>query len=131
MRTVIILRGLPGSGKSSIVKFFEPCGYVSMDLFWTRGSTEYKFDYTKLGEAVEWTHKQFTSLLDEFTHHTVVVDNISYKKEHFQFFLDEAKKRDCRIHILHVERPLNELSSVHGVPFETITRQAEQWERYL
>lgn len=126
-RTVIILRGLPGSGKTSIVKYFEPCGYVSMDLFW---GEDYAFDHTKLREAVEWTHKKFTALLDSFEHQTIVVDNVSYKKEHFAFYLDEAKKRDCRVHVLHLERPLNELSSVHGVPFDTILRQAESWELY-
>jgi len=128
MRTVIILRGLPGSGKSSIVKYFEPCGYVSMDLFW---GEQYKFDRTRLREAVEWTHNRFISMLDEFTHETIVVDNVSYKKEHFAFYLDEAKKRDCRVHVLHVERPLNELSNIHGVTFDTVSRHVEQWERYL
>ena len=133
MKTVVILRGLPGSGKSTIAALFQPCALVSMDLYWTFDGKEYKFDYTKLKEAVQWTHDQFVHYLDsqDLAHQRIVVDNVSYKKEHFQFFLDEAKKRDCLIHVVHIERPLDELQSKHGVPFDTITRQAEQWERYL
>lgn len=143
--TVIILRGLPGSGKSSVARFLEPCGYVSMDLFWTNDGEPYRFDYDRMEEAIEWTRRVFVDHLDaKFPlsetaigmpvnsprFDTVVVDNVNYARRHYQFFLDEAAKRGCRVHILHVERALGDLSNTHGVSHEHVAKQADKWEKH-
>jgi predicted kinase len=130
MKTVIILRGLPGSGKSTVAKFFEPCTVISMDKFWTRGGRDYKFDYAQLEEAIKWTHQRFMTRLtdEEIPAETIVVDNVSYGRAHYQFFLSEAKARGHVVHVVHIERPLDELNNVHRVPDEQIARMAAKWE---
>lgn len=132
-RHVIILRGLPGSGKTFFSNLIRASYVISMDHFWTKDGQPYKFDYGRLGEAIQWTHDQFMEILHnedaELEH--IIVDNVSYAKEHFQFFVDEAKKAEACVHIVHIERPLNELDSKHGVPEDKILQMAEKWEHIL
>lgn len=130
MKTVVILRGLPGCGKSTVMGLLYPCAIVSMDLFWTRGGKRYKFDYTKLEEAIQWTHQQFLDYLDsaDIYHPKIVVDNVSYAWDHYKFFYEEAKKRGCMVHVIHVERRMDELQSSHGVSPEKIAQMASKWE---
>lgn len=130
-KTVVILRGLPGSGKTSLSKMFRAHQYISMDLFWTRGATPYKFDYEKLPEAIRWTRTQFSNALNSAGADLIVVDNTNYAKQHFQYFLDEADRVGATVHIVHVERPLEDLSNQHGVPEDKVLQMAEKWEHVL
>lgn len=132
---VVILRGLPGSGKSSVASLLRAHYYISMDLFWTKDGEPYKFDYNRLEEAIQWTHLQFIQALCGPIDPTaqqpklIVVDNVSYALEHFRFFEEEAKKVGARVHVVHVERPLKELFSSHNVLKDKIIEMADKWER--
>jgi predicted kinase len=130
MKTVIILRGLPGSGKSTVGELFESHYNVSMDHFWTKDGEEYAFDYSRLAEAIEWTQQRFLTFLRSGPPDLIIVDNVSYAKEHFQFFIDEAKKHDAVVHVVHVERPLDELNSLHDIPRGKVMVMAAKWEPY-
>lgn len=133
-KVVVILRGLPGSGKSTFSKFFKKHHYISMDLFWTKDSGDFKFDYDRLQEAIEWTHNKFLHALyndHPATPRLIVVDNVNYAMKHFQFFVDAAKAAGAQIHYIHVERPLGDLSNNHGVSEEKIFSMAEKWEHIL
>lgn len=132
-KTVIILRGLPGSGKSSFSDLLDPHHLVSMDLFWTKDGSAYNFDYGRLKEAIEWTHQQFIdAILDRSPESSplIVVDNVSYAKMHYEFFYETAMKHGCRVHVVHVERPITEciLSTKHDVPPDKIRAMAAKWE---
>lgn len=133
MKTVIILRGLPGAGKSSVAKLFRRHIQISMDLFWTRDGRPYKFDYTRLREAIEWTHRQFSNALGAGAIGTdlIVVDNVNYALEHFQFYVDEARAAGAIVHFVHVERPIGDLMNSHGVPDDKVLQMAEKWEHIL
>jgi hypothetical protein len=128
MKTVIILRGLPGSGKSTFMGLLHPCSIVSMDLFWTRGGQAYNFDYNKLSEAIKWTQDKFIWYLNDPGTSRIVIDNISYAWDHYKFFYEKAKEAGCMVHVVHIERRMDELDSKHGVPKEAIERQAANWE---
>jgi len=128
MKTVVILRGLPGSGKSSVSRLFDHHKYVSMDEFWTKDGEPYKFDYARLAEAIQWTHDRFIAALAAPRDGLIVVDNVGYLKEHFKFFIEAAKARGAVVHIVHIERPLDELTSHHDVPSEKILEMAAKWE---
>jgi predicted kinase len=133
MKTVVIMRGLPGSGKSAVADLMQIHHRISMDHFWTKDGQPYSFNYSKLGEAIDWTHRQFISALEDTMTgiDLIVVDNVNYAKEHFQFFVDEAKKHGARVHFVHVERPLDELDNSHGVPEEKVLQMAEHWDHIL
>jgi tRNA uridine 5-carbamoylmethylation protein Kti12 len=127
-KSVIILRGLPGSGKTTFLNFLVAYTHISMDKFWTKDGEEYKFDYHKLSEAIQWTQDQFLKALDAESTLPIVVDNVSYAYEHYRFFVEEAKKRNIPVHIVHIERPLQECRNSHGVPADKVEQMAEKWE---
>ncbi len=53
MKTLYIVRGLPGSGKSSLAKKVSESVY-SADDFFTNKKGEYNFNAKLLGKAHEW-----------------------------------------------------------------------------
>jgi predicted kinase len=133
MPIVVILRGLPGSGKSSVADLFRTHYRISMDQFWVRDGREYKFDYSQLDEAIKWTQDQFLKALTLCgpLPQLIVVDNVNYAKDHFQFFVDEAKKVGANVYFVHIERTLDELKNHHNVPEEKVLEMAEKWEHIL
>ena len=81
--TMIILRGLPGSGKSTIARELETTfpGAVtcSADQFFLSESGEYNFDASLLGEAHKWCQARAEETCREGTN-ILVVDNTNVKK---------------------------------------------------
>jgi hypothetical protein len=103
-----------------------------MDLFWTKDGDEYAFSYDKLQEAIGWVHDQFRQALDDDSPESsplVVVDNVSYDPAHYAFFKDYAEEQGCRVHIVHIERPVEDciVSTKHGVPADKIRTMAKNW----
>jgi hypothetical protein len=61
----------------------------------------------------------------------IVVDNVNYALDHFQFFVDEARAANAIVHFVHIERPLDDLASSHGLSEEKVLQMAEKWEHIL
>jgi len=58
MKNLILVRGIPGSGKSTISKLLRGA-HLETDMFFTNPETgEYKFDYLKIKEAHAWCQRQ-------------------------------------------------------------------------
>ena len=55
MKKLILLRGLPGSGKSTFAKSIsnESTGHIESDMFFVKDG-EYKFDGSKIKDAHNW-----------------------------------------------------------------------------
>jgi predicted kinase len=51
MNEVIVLSGMPGSGKSHYTRGLKDIEVFSADHFFINADGEYKFDHTKIGEA--------------------------------------------------------------------------------
>lgn len=74
MRQVVIMRGIPGSGKTTLHKSRYPgAAVVSADHFFERGG-KYEFDPTKIGDAHRTCLRDFLAELERGTD-LVVVDN--------------------------------------------------------
>lgn len=127
MPNCIILRGLPGSGKSS---FAHQIGawIVSEDEFFTKNG-EYKFDKTMLVHAHGFCFVKFCDYIDQ-NRPDICVDNTNTTKKEYQRYVDYAKDHGYNVTILTVETDLTdeELAkrNVHGVPIETIKRMRER-----
>lgn len=128
--------------------------HISMDKFWTKDGQPYKFDRSRLQEAIDWTQKQYLEALpnaktviilrglpgsgkssvaqlfadkgDDF----IVVDNTHTRAMEMEFYIKRAEEEEIRVHILHVERGLYEaaFASTHDVPWEKMTEMASRWE---
>ena len=96
-RTMIVLRGLPGSGKSTIVRrleeIFPEVVTCSADQFFVSASGDYDFDVSLLGEAHSWCQsKAEQACLNRAN--ILIVDNTNVKRwEMVPYFKIASKHR--------------------------------------
>lgn len=129
IRTVIIMRGLPGSGKSTVAKLFDG-DVVSMDDFWTKDGQPYKFDKARINEAVQWTHDRFIELMDKDAE-LIVVDNTNTQKWEYEWFKTQAEEMGYIVHLVEAQRTVLDCHAAckHPVPFHKLMEMAERFER--
>jgi predicted kinase len=126
---VIILRGLPGSGKSTFTSKMEGVvKVVSADhYFHINDDQVYRFDPSKLGAAHAYCLRTFVNTLTkEDWVDTLVVDNTNCSAVEIApyYALAQAYGVDCTIVHINTNLSDEELSdrNVHGVPVATIAR---------
>ncbi len=136
---VIIMRGVPGTGKSTYIKNNFPGAFVcSADKFFVTGNDEYVFNAAQLGAAHKWCMRQFVDTIikpyQEFKNLSnpeyVVVDNTNTTTlEWFPYFrVAEAFGAEVSIVELHPKDIEICRRNVHNVPFETIKKMAARFE---
>lgn len=127
MKHVIILRGLPGSGKTSFVRdVLMPDAHIEADQFFEDEKGKYVFDESKLGIAHKDAMKRFESALEEGKE-KIVVSNTSSKKSEFWPYVRKAKEKGYRVSVMVMEN-YHEGKDVHGTPGEVIERFRENFE---
>jgi len=130
---LILIRGLPGSGKSSLAKRFDgPC-FAADDYFTVDG--EYRFNPSGLKEAHAQCQRQTAeSLVDRRMPAynrgiTVVANTFSCLWEMEPYF----EIAECRLYVIDLfdggltDEELFE-RNVHGVPLKTISDMRARWE---
>ncbi|XP_044537679.1 NEDD4-binding protein 2 [Gracilinanus agilis] len=138
-QTLVLLRGLPGSGKSFLArKLLEenPNGVIlsSDDFFYKNG--QYQFDGNLLGEAHEWNQKRAKEALEKKVS-PVIIDNTNLQAWEMKPYIILSQKYKYKIHFREPDtwwkfKP-KELArrNVHGVTKEKIVRMLEHYERYV
>lgn len=131
---VLIMRGLPGSGKSSLAKALLPdeCTYgrcSADDYFMVRG--QYCFNSTLLPNAHAACFRKFMGELKGLTPF-IIVDNTNIKKSWYSRYVLEAKKAGYLVATVTVEewnpRVLSKRNK-HKVPLSTLIEMAKSFER--
>lgn len=112
-KVLIILRGLPGSGKTSFAKMMWPEAVIcEADQFFYIGG-EYKFDRSKLKEAHKWCYTVASHLMNNGKPQ-VVVSNTSTTEKELEPYLELANQYGYKVVSLIVENRHGN-KSVHGV----------------
>ena len=126
---LILVRGLPGSGKTTLSKLLSSNGkypVYSVDEYFTDSDGNYSFDYAKnylaykaCEENVETAILSNTEII--FVDHTFTID---WEMEpYFKF----TKKYDCLLHVITVEN-YHGKENVHQVSKEQILKMAEKYK---
>ena len=116
-----LVRGLPGSGKSTYAKKIG-CFHVEADMYHCRNG-EYQFDVSHSRFGHNWCQKTAFFAMEQGM--DVVVSNTFTQKWELQPYLDFAVKTGHKVTIL---RMTNNYGTVHGVPEETMQKMRSRFE---
>lgn len=130
MKTLILLRGLPGAGKTTLAKKLTPYNYCA-DYYIEQQAYEHNTTYFKIWkETVDKAHTICRNTIKEWMiqeQELIVVHNVFSTKRSMQFYLDLAKYYNYMVNVLTVER-IHSGKSVHSVPRYTIEKMIDQWQ---
>ena len=146
-----ILRGLSGTGKSTLAKNLEAMIgnmnskyrrkynikskiFSTDDLFMVDG--EYQFDPSKLGEYHAKNLENATQFMVEQKDSGVshcIIDNTNTQSWEYEKYVEAAKENGFMVQIISIawkreDIPLYAERNSHGVPEEAIQRMADRWE---
>lgn len=121
MSTLYIVRGLPGSGKSTYAKSLG-IPHFEADMYFMQDG-EYKFNASLLHHAHMWCYNRVAELLDVGV--DVVVSNTFTTVKEMKNYLNVAKMYNCNVVIVEVK---TQYGSIHNVPEETIAKMKARWQ---
>jgi len=139
MKTAIIMRGLPGNGKSTIAGMLatssrtEKSVICSADYYHTAPDGSYHWKPENMGKAHEFCRETFKNAVDAGTP-LVIVDNTNTKPSEFEFYANYGKANGYWV----VEVTVGDASTksienskkynTHNVPEETIEGMARRFQ---
>lgn len=134
-KTVVILRGCPGAGKSSFAKWLKERSpssntvIVSTDHFFEQDG-KYLFDPTRLKEAIRSCYQAFSVAMRDQGVDTVIVDNTNTRSSDFAYFEFVGRKHGFKVVHLIVENRHGSLS-LHNVPYRKVREFADRFQVQL
>ncbi len=135
MSEVIILRGLPGSGKSTWAKINYPKAPICSADNWFVKEGKYKFNPKEIGMAHEACMEEFLmqTLLSGIDPPTVIVDNTNIELWELSPYLSVAKACGHSVRIVRFETPIDICitRNIHGVPASTIRSMKNRFQEVL
>lgn len=129
---LILLRGLPGSGKTTFARTFKDAlVFAADDFFYRRGEGKYAFDPTLLGEAHLTCQRETRGALEAGA--VVVVTNTFSQRWELEAYFKIAAEVGVRVTVADLfDAGLDDEALVqrglHGVPQETIAAMRSRWE---
>jgi predicted kinase len=129
---LILLRGLPGSGKSSLGEVILHCpgsntpDVLSADNFFIDDKGNYNFDATKLKHAHNDCQLKCAERM-KLEISRIVVANTFTEKWEMDTYYEMAERYKYRVHTVIVENR-HESKNVHGVPDEKLEQMKNRFE---
>jgi predicted kinase len=133
MGTVIILRGLPGVGKSTYAHQLKADVVVSADQYFVGDDGVYRFVPAEIGLAHQHCFRAFLMALLSGDNR-VVVDNTNSKVWELSPYVLAAESHGYQVEIHSLFRPayqVEALPTTHAVLPATIRAMADGWEDVL
>jgi predicted kinase len=125
MTKLVIIRGLPGSGKTTLAKTMTAYVHVETDMYFVNGEGVYQFDASRLPQAHDWCHHKCALELEKGNN--VVVSNTFTRLWEFKPYIEMAKKLNCDYEVIECH---GNYQNVHGVPEYAVERMRQRWEKY-
>jgi len=131
MKTVIILQGVPGSGKSFFANEFvsrargKSVVCSADDYFYKLGGGKYAFDVSKLGEAHGACFRKFIAAVQEGVE-VVIVDNTNTTTTEIAPYVLGGEAHGYTVEVIRVvcDPVVAAARNTHGVPEKAILAMA-------
>jgi predicted kinase len=127
-KNLIILRGLPGSGKSSLAHIVsEESAICEADKFFYDTDGNYNFDATKLRQAHEWCRNEVERRMNSLAIPNIVVSNTFTQEWEMEAYYKLAEQYGYRVFSVIVENRHSGIN-IHGVPEDTLYKMKNRFE---
>lgn len=126
MKTLLLLRGLPGAGKTTLANALGGVNLEADMYFISRETGEYIFDKYKITNAHAWCIEQVQSWM-ESQEPLVIVSNTFTQEWEMNSYNVLAKKYGYQVHSVVVENR-HEGVNEHGVPAEKLEQMKNRFE---
>lgn len=126
MKEILIIRGLPGSGKTTLAKKIAAdlgAAHVEADMFW---GDPYRFDYRLVRQAHEWCLAETCRQLH--INGKVIVSNTFTWQREIDSYVALAKHMEAKISYVNCH---GDFGSSHNVPAHVIENMKARWQEEL
>jgi len=121
---LVLIRGLPGSGKSTMASAMTTHRHLEADMFFTDLNGAYLYDASKIKAAHEWCQTNAKWALDRGE--SVVVSNTFTRRFEMEPYFEIAKAFGIELRIIEAT---GNWPNVHGVPTEVVEKMRKRWEK--
>ena len=134
---LIIFRGLPGAGKSSIGKSFaksNDCIFIEPDMYITDDSGNYNYSVENFKNAVNQAKNDIKIAMQKrkkgYDVTVVYADVLPSKKEVMDIISCIPKTETYIVVDIVISMRESFLRTVHGVPWNELRRMCNEWENW-
>ena len=126
MNTLVLLRGLPGSGKSTAAKLFNKAPHFEADMYFMDADGNYQFDFAKIKDAHNWCrHSTMDAMKKGYP--VVVVSNTFTQEWEMEAYYLLAEELGYMVVSMIVENRHGG-KNVHGVPEDKLEIMKNRFE---
>lgn len=125
MKELFLLRGLPGSGKSTVAKSISDVHYEA-DMYFVDSEGVYNFDASLLKAAHQWC-QTMTEMAMEYNTPRIVVSNTFTQEWEMDAYRKMAEAHGYKVFSLIVENRHDGVNT-HDVPVESLNRMKQRFE---
>lgn len=128
MLCLYLVRGFPGSGKSTIASSLARDGglvHLETDMFFTLADGIFRYNASRIKEAHEWCQEVTKKTLK--SGRSVIVSNTFIQKWEMDPYLLMAKELSTFFQVIECK---GKYGSDHGLPKETMERMVTRWEHW-